>query len=64
VAGAAGCDFVGVDFTPDRTELDAPDREAKIDKVIDVIMKSTVDQVVALDKAVAAPRGPNAVWLP
>ncbi len=27
-------------------------------------MKSTADQVVALERAVAAPRGPNAVWLP
>ena len=29
-----------------------------------MIIKMTVDQVVALESAVAAPRGPNAVWLP
>lgn len=27
-------------------------------------MKITADQVVAFDSALAAPRGPNAVWLP
>jgi hypothetical protein len=27
-------------------------------------MKATADQVVALESALAAPRGPNAVWLP
>jgi len=27
-------------------------------------MNITADQVVAFDKALAAPRGPNAVWLP
>jgi len=35
-----------------------------MESVIDVTIKSTADQVVALESAVAAPRGPNAVWLP
>src|SRR5437899_3094960 len=35
-----------------------------MDSVIEVSMKATADQVVALDSALAAPRGPNAVWLP
>ena len=41
-----------------------PPREAMIESVIEVIIKMMVDQVVALDNAVAAPRGPKAVWLP
>ena len=41
-------------------ELPAP-REAITDSVIDVTIKMTVDQVVALESAVAAPRGPKAV---
>ena len=39
-------------------------REAYTDSVIDVTMNATADQVVAFDNALAAPRGPNAVWLP
>ncbi len=39
-------------------------RDAKTDSVIDVTMNNTADQVVAFDSALAAPRGPNAVWLP
>ena len=35
-----------------------------MESVIEVNIKMTVDQVVALDSAVAAPRGPKAVWLP
>jgi hypothetical protein len=35
-----------------------------MDSVIDVTMKRTADQVVARESAVAAPRGPKAVWLP
>ena len=31
---------------------------------MEVIMNATADQVVALESALAAPRGPNAVWLP
>jgi len=45
-------------------EEDDPAREAKIESVIDVSMKMMADQVVALESAVAAPRGPKAVWLP
>ncbi len=32
--------------------------------MIEVSMKSTARTTVALDKKVAVPRGPNAVWLP
>jgi len=32
--------------------------------VIEVIMKMMAHQVVKRDRAVAVPRGPNAVWLP
>ena len=67
-AGFAGCVFVVVGFTPDKTDPDEVEpevrRTAKIESVIEVIMKSTADQVVAFESAVAAPRGPNAVWLP
>lgn len=35
-----------------------------MESVIEVNMKITVDQVVALESTVVAPRGPNAVWLP
>jgi hypothetical protein len=31
---------------------------------MEVIMNATADQVVALESALAAPRGPKAVWLP
>src|SRR6266446_8697673 len=62
--GAAGCDLVCEGFTPCSTEPGPILREAKIDSVIEVTIKMTADQVVALDKAVAAPRGPKAVWLP
>ena len=66
-AGVAGCEDAGEALTPESTEFagDTPlRRTAKIERVIEVIMKRTADQVVALDRAVAAPRGPNAVWLP
>jgi hypothetical protein len=39
-------------------------RAAKIESVIDVTMKMIADQVVARERTEAAPRGPNAVWLP
>jgi len=62
--GVAGCDFVCDGFTPESTE-EGPDlRAAKIESVIDVSMKMMADQVVARDRTEAAPRGPNAVWLP
>ena len=35
-----------------------------MESVIEVTMKITADQVVAFDKALAAPLGPKAVWLP
>ena len=64
-AGVAGCVLVVCAGTPCRTDFEVlPPREAKIDSVIEVTMKMMADQVVALDSAVAAPRGPNAVWLP
>ena len=66
-AGAAGCEFVVDPFTPDNTEPDPVvplRRTAKIDSVIDVTIKRTADHVVAFESAVAAPRGPKAVWLP
>ena len=60
----AGCVLLWVGFTPWSTEVGPPRREAKIDRVIEVTMKMIADQVVALDRIVAEPRGPNAVWLP
>ena len=67
-AGFAGCVFVVVGFTPDKTDPDEVEpevrRTAKIESVIEVIMKIMAHQVVNRDKAVAVPRGPNAVWLP
>jgi len=63
-AGAAGCDLVCDDFIPWKTELGPVRRETKIESVMDVTMKMMADHVVALDRAVAAPRGPKAVWLP
>src|SRR5713101_6803767 len=60
----AGRDFVCVDFTPESTEVGPVRRAAKIDSVIDVSMKMIADQVVARERTEAAPRGPNAVWLP
>lgn len=66
--GLAGCVFVVLGFTPESTDPDEGvvplRRTAKIDSVIDVTINSTADQVVALESAVAAPRGPKAVWLP
>ena len=60
-AGFAGCDVVCVSLTLDRTELVPDRREAKIESVIEVTMKMTADQVVALVRMVEAPRGPKAV---
>lgn len=60
----AGCDFVCVGLTPESTEVGPVRRAAKIDRVIDVTMKIIADQVVARESTEAAPRGPNAVWLP
>jgi len=65
-AGAAGFDVLWDPLTPDKTEFEVGPlrRTAKMESVIEVTIKSTADQVVALESAVAAPRGPNAVWLP
>jgi hypothetical protein len=64
-AGVAGFELVVLGFTPESTEPDAVGldvrRTAEIESVIEVSMKSTADHVVALESAVAAPRGPNAV---
>ena len=35
-----------------------------MDSVMEVTIKATADHVVAFERALAAPRGPNAVWLP
>ena len=67
-AGAAGvCAgwvFTGCDLIPWRTEVGPVRREAYTDSVIDVSRKAMADHVVARDSALAAPRGPKAVWLP
>jgi len=63
-AGAAGCVFTGCDFTSFSTDVGPPLFVTSTDKVMDVIMNATADHVVALESALAAPRGPNAVWLP
>src|SRR4029077_11087122 len=64
VVGVAGCDLVCAGFTPESTDGDPVLRAAKIESVIDVTMKMIADQVVARERTEAAPRGPNAVWLP
>ena len=63
-AGVAGCDFVCVDFNPESADVGPVRRAAKIESVIDVTIKMIADQVVARERTDAAPRGPNAVWLP
>src|ERR1051325_9289649 len=60
----AGADWV-CEGSPDKTDLECPPpRAVRIESVIEVTMKIIADQVVALVKTVAAPRGPKAVWLP
>src|SRR6202522_2198384 len=45
--------------------IPAPSEGARFtDNVSEVIMKTMAHQVVARERNVAAPRGPNAVWLP
>jgi hypothetical protein len=63
-AGVAGCDLVCDGFTPESTDVGPVRRAAKIESVMDVSMKMIADQVVARERTEAAPRGPNAVWLP
>lgn len=60
-AGLAGWDLAGADLTPWRTELVPLWREAATERVIEVTIKMMADQVVALERMVAAPRGPKAV---
>lgn len=57
----AGCVFTGCGFNPCSTELGPPRLLAYSDNVIEVIMNATADQVVAFERALAAPRGPKAV---
>lgn len=60
--GVAGCELFDAGFKPCSTEFEvAPPRDAMMESVIEVSMKITVDQVVALERTVADPRGPNAV---
>ena len=60
-----GTDLVCDGFTFEKTEDGVPlRRAAKIDSVIEVIIKMMADHVVARVRTEAAPRGPNAVWLP
>src|SRR5690242_399509 len=64
LVGVAGADCVGA-CSPDNTDLECPPpRAVRIDSAIEVTIKMMADQVVALVKTVAAPRGPKAVWLP
>ena len=60
----AGAWLVGVVRSLLVTELELARRDAKIESVIEVSMKMTAHQVVNLLSRVAAPRGPNAAWLP
>lgn len=63
--GGAGCVLTGCDLTPCKTEPDAAVcLLAYTARVMEVTMNATADQVVARERALAAPRGPNAVWLP
>ena len=60
--GVAGCELFVAGFKPCSTEFEAaPPRDAIMESVIEVSMKITVDQVVALERTVADPRGPKAV---
>jgi len=63
-AGVVDCDLFCAGFTPESTDVGPVRRAAKIESVIDVSMKMIADQVVARERTEAAPRGPNAVWLP
>ena len=63
-AGVTGAVLAGCDFKPCSTEFELPRRDVYTDNVTEVIMKKMADHVVARSSALAAPRGPNAVWLP
>ena len=61
--GVAGA-LAGADCVSSTDDPPPPLREAATDRLSDVIMKRIAAIVVALERTVAAPRGPNAVWLP
>src|SRR5437867_2825957 len=63
VAGFAGA-LVCEDLYPCNADPVPVLRDATTDKVMEVTIKMMAHQVVALVRMVAAPRGPNAVWLP
>jgi hypothetical protein len=63
-AGLSGCDLVCDGLKPCSTDFGPLCREAITDNVMEVTIKMIADHVVAFERAVAAPRGPNAVWLP
>ena len=60
-AGLAGCPLVCGDLRFCSTDPFPVRRDAVMESVIEVNMKITAHQVVALVRTVAAPRGPNAV---
>ena len=63
-AGLAGC--VGAGFSPLKTEV-PPVPRIRFDRIAsetEVSMKVMASPTVNLDKNVAVPRGPKAVWLP
>ena len=72
--GCAGCRLsrlcrfrAGAGFALSRTVLPTDEpafRVARMDSDKDVTMKTTADTVVALERSVAEPRGPNAVCDP
>src|SRR5579862_9486233 len=62
-----GAVFAGADLPGRSSNTVEPSpalRVAMIESVRDVSMKMTADTVVAFDRRVAEPRGPNAVWEP
>jgi len=60
----AGACFVGALSRTEPPPLEPPERDAAIANVNDVSMKMMAAQVVAFVRALAAERGPKAVWLP
>ena len=63
-AGLAGC--AGAAFSPLKTEV-PPVPRIRFDRIAsetEVTMKVMASPTVSLDKNVAVPRGPKAVWLP
>ena len=63
--GGNGCGLVAAAFSPLNTEPPLPRyRLESMESVSDVTMNTAASTVVVLDKNVAVPRGPKAVWLP